>query len=94
MSTDPVDDDTELLHQGFPVEEIVGGDEEIPEEGEDEQIPKEGVMSKFQKKRSMCKYKKEEEVEDLWRRRRRLLLTRTGSGTRAGCPSCRRRNLC
>ena len=41
MSTDPVDDDTELLHQGFPVEEIVGGDEEIPEEVEDDKLTKE-----------------------------------------------------
>ena len=27
----PVDDNTELLHQGLSVEKIVGSDEEIPE---------------------------------------------------------------
>ena len=30
---DPVDDDPELLHESLPVEEVVGGDEEIPGEG-------------------------------------------------------------
>ena len=30
---DPVDDDPELLHESLSVEEVVGGDEEIPGEG-------------------------------------------------------------